>query len=365
MTDHIEVSVRGKWTAVPKLEANGYTLAVRGSWLKVAFVPGEDYLESEINDPKACVGTLRQRKPGAPRADIFTFSQKPPATVPKFDYSLEWESLAVVSTASFKDWWEKLPQETRKNVRRAQKMGVALKVRALDDELVTEIMGVNNDSPVRQGIPFVHYGKSFEQVKFDQSSFLDRSDFVCAYGGGELIGFLKIAYRGNIASIVQLLPKASQHDKRPANALLAKAIEVCEAKGMDYLTYGNFNYGNKGDSPLRAFKVRNGFQEMLVPRFYAPLTRWGAIGTKLKLYRGLVEILPHRVITAYVGLRARWYDFAQWVRRCSSTSERPNRNRQMERSIPPAGSNPRRSEARVASSSPSPSHRSNQADSVQ
>ena len=186
-----------------------------------------------------------------------------------------------------------------------------INVKSLDDELIKGIVEVNNDSPVRQRIRFTHYGKTFEQVKKDQSSFLDRSDFICAYVGSELIGFMKIIYRGQVASILQILPKSSHYDKRPANALVAKAIELCEAKGVSYLTYGMFNYGNKRDSPLRDFKIRNGFEEILVPKFFVPLTMWGSLCVKMKLHRGLLGILPTRVITAVVRARAMWYDFKQ------------------------------------------------------
>src|SRR5437773_2109408 len=82
----------------------------------------------------------------------------------------------------------------------------------------------------------------WSKVKKDQSSFLDRSDFICAHLADELIGFLKLVYRGETASILQLLPKASHNDKRPANALVAKAVERCEARAVSYLTYGMFNY---------------------------------------------------------------------------------------------------------------------------
>ena len=54
---------------------------------------------------------------------------------------------------------------------------------------------------------------------------------------------------------------ASHQDSRPTNALLAKAVELCEAKGVSCLIYGQFNYGNKRDNPLREFKIRCGFTE--------------------------------------------------------------------------------------------------------
>src|ERR1700682_599806 len=334
----IEIIVKRKWVRVLALDSNGKTIAVRGKWIKVAYIHDEWWLDTELDDPEACVKKLKeQRSPGL-RADIFTFSQKLPGSLPQYGYAQEWDSGAAARTTSFKDWWEKLPQESRKNVRRSQKRGVEIRIKPFDDDLIKGIIGVNNDSPTRQGGPNVHYGKSFDQVKRDYSAFLDRSDFICASLGGELIGFLKLVYRGEVAAILNLTTKASHNDKRPANSLIAKAVELCETKGVSYLTYGLFNYGNKRDSPLREFKSRNGFEEILTPRFYVPLTTWGMLTMKVKLHRGLLGILPHRVITLAVNARTKWYSIKHFISRCSSVLERPNRIRQTERSTPPAGS---------------------------
>ena len=335
-----EISVKGTWVKVPVLQINGTTIVVQGSWLKIASIHDEMWLEMGLEDPAACVKRLKEYKSRGPHADIFTFSQKPPAMTPKYAYPMEWDSIAAIPLTTFKEWWDKLPQEGRKNVRRSQKRDVIVKVKGLDDDLIRGIMEINNDSPVRQGRRFPHYGKTFDQVKKDHSSFLDRCDFVCAYVGSELIGFIKIVYRGEIASILQLLAKAGHYDRRPANAMLAKAVELCEARRISYLTYGFYNYGNKRDSSIVDFKVRNGFQEILTPRYYVPLTTWGMIAMKLKLHRGLLGILPKSAISLGVNARMKWYNTKHFLSRCSSVLERPNRIRQTERSIPPAGSNP-------------------------
>ena len=107
---------------------------------------------------------------------------------------------------------------------------------------------------------------------------------------------MKLVYRGGVASLLQILAKNAHHDKRTANALLAKAAERCAEKGIPYLTYDRFNYGNKRDTSLREFKERHGFFEMQVPCYYVPLTAWGAVCLKTGLYRGLHGILPHSVL---------------------------------------------------------------------
>ena len=303
----LRISVKGNWVSVPALQVNGKTIVVKGKRLKIASVHDEAWLETELEDPELCVKLLKEQKSAELKADIFTFTQKLPSTEPKYSYPLEWESVAAIPLTTFKAWWEGLPQESRKNVRRAEKRGVTIQVRSLDDDVIRGIMEVNDDSQVRQGRRFTHFGKTFDQVKRDHSGFLDRSDFICAYLGDEFIGFLKIVYRGNIASMLQLLAKSSHYDQRPTNAMIAKAVEICEAKKMSYVTYGQFAYGKKKDSSVVEFKTRNGFQEKLVPKFYIPLTKWGALCLKLKFHRGLLGILPHNVIAFGVNARAKWY----------------------------------------------------------
>lgn len=334
-----EITVRGEWITVPALRVDSTTIIATGKWLKTASILDEEWSDMEIEEPGLCIEALKKHGPHMLRADLFTFSQKLPATAPKYRYTMELESVAAIRVTAFKDWWDGLPQATRKNVRRSEKRGVETKLRELDDELVQDIVELTNDSPVRQGKRFAHYGKSFEQVKKNQSTFLGRCGFICAYSGKELIGMAKIVYCGETAAILQFLPKASQQDKRPANALMAKMVEVCESKGISYLVYGLYNYGNKRGTSLLEFKVRNGFREYFVPRFYVPLSLKGSLSLKLNLHRGAVGILPNRLIATALWLRKNWYSVRGFLGRRSSTLEQPNRIRPMERSIPPAGSN--------------------------
>lgn len=336
--EFIEIAIKGRWYTVPALNIDGRHLVAKGNWLKIAYVNNEQWLESEIENPGRCIEALKDQPRDGIRADLFTFSQKLPATKPKYSYPSEWDSVATVHVTNFKEWWESLPQETRKNVRRSQKRGVVVSVKKPDDRLIQDLYVLNNESAVRQGKAFTHYGKTLAQVARDQMDYLDRSDYICAYFGDELIGVLKLVYRGEVASILTFVPKTSQSDKRPANALIAKAVEICDERKISYLTYGMFNYGNKHHTPLREFKIRNGFREVLVPRYYIPLTMKGSVALKLRVHQGLIGLLPHSVITVLVDARAKVYGVFD-PGRCSSRLERPNRIRQMERSTPPAGSN--------------------------
>lgn len=300
----IETSVKGKWLMVPALCVDDNVIVVKGKWLKVAIIEAEDWTEREVADPAACIQALKAQKR---RVDIFTFVQKIPNTVPRYTYPITWESLAVIQLITFEQWWTRLPQETRKNVRRSEKRGVVVSVNELSDKLIHDLVDLNNDNPIRQGKRYTHFGKTFDQVKRDQLSYLDRSDYICAYFGDELVGLVKLVYSGTSASILTFLSKSSHADKRPSNALLSKAVEVCLAKGITHLVFGRLNYGNKRESSLKDFKLRHGFEEILVPRYHIPLSVWGSICQHIGLHKGLLGVLPPKVITTALSLRARCY----------------------------------------------------------
>jgi hypothetical protein len=305
----VEVRVKGQWVSVPVIEVKDDQLATRGKWIKIARVRGEEMKEKELEDPELYVAALKNSTDRRLQADIFSFMQKLPATQPKYAYQMEWESVAAIPLSSFKQWWEGLPQETRKNVRRAQKRGVEIRIVEFGEELLEGIRRVNDDSPMRQGTKNAYYGLTLGETKKRYCEFVGRCDFICAYAGQEMIGFLHLVYRGDVAAILNLTPKPSHFDKRPSNALLAKAVEICEVRGITHVSYGLYNYGNKRDSPLREFKIRNGFKEILVPRYFVPLTNWGRLCMNANLHRGLVGILPSSVISAGIRARAMWFEF--------------------------------------------------------
>ena len=304
----IEISINGKWRTVPSMSFGGKSIVVNGRYLRVASVHDEEWLETELENPERCIERLKSADGRHLTADILTFAQKLPETTLKYDYRAEWDSVAAIKLSPFAEWWEKrLPQETRKNVRRAAKRGVTTVIRGLGDDLISGIIELNNESPTRQGRAFPHYGKSWDQVKKDYSTFEGRSDYVCAYVGEELIGFSKIIYCGPTAAMLQLMTKSSHYDKRPANALVAKAAEHCASRGCSFLVYGKYKYGNQMGKSLQQFKARNGFDEILVPRYYAPLTLKGVVGLKLNLHRDLVSMLPEQAVEVGRRVRRRWY----------------------------------------------------------
>jgi hypothetical protein len=305
-TEFVDISVRGQAVRVPALRLNGVIVTVTGRWIKRAAIKDEAWLADDvIVAPDVIVARL---KAGALGADVFTFSQKLPCTGPKYSYPLAWSNVAAIPLTSYADWWEnRLPQVARKNVRRAAKRGVTVRPVAFSDALVEAIVAINNETPIRQGRPFWHYGKSFDAVKKDYSDFLDRSEYLGAYYQDELVGFIRLVYVGKTASILQLLCKNKHYDKRPANALIAKAVELCIEKGSSHLSYGQYVYGGNTNSLLTDFKRRNGFEQVLIPTYYVPLTVKGWVYVKSGMHLGIKRLIPKRLLYILTEFRSRLY----------------------------------------------------------
>jgi len=299
-----EIRIAGKTLYVPSTDICGRTVVVTGKWIRTAQIKDEDVVEGvTVEDPDLFIIKLKESKL---KADVFTFAQRPPEVTPKFDYHSEWDNWAAMPTTSFKDWWENLPQESRKNVRRAAKRGVVVKVTPFDYDLVKGVHRIYNRIPVRDGRPFWHFGKDVETVRRGLATYPDRSEFIGAYWGEELIGFVKMVYVDDVAMLFHLISMDEHYDKRPANALIAKAAEVCEQKGISHLIYTKFIYGNKRRSSLVEFKRRNGFQQVNFPRYYIPLTLRGKLFIWLRLYRGFSGLIPEPILQPLLSLRA-WY----------------------------------------------------------
>ena len=147
---------------------------------------------------------------------------------------------------------------------------------------------------------------------------MDRTRFIGAYHQDELVGFIKLVQMGKIADIMHILCRTDQNHRKPVNALLAKAVEMCEQHGWSHLLYGRYAYGRKRQSSLTDFKSRNGFVEILVPRYYIPLTAKGRLVLKLKLHHGIRALLPQRLVDFLLRVRAKVYDAYGAVRALSA-----------------------------------------------
>jgi hypothetical protein len=71
--------------------------------------------------------------------------------------------------------------------------------------------------------------------------------------------------------------------------------------------YCNYVY-NDPSSSLTEFKRRNGFEKVLVPRYYIPLTLKGKVALGLGLHRRLVERIPKPVVSRLLKIRSYWYE---------------------------------------------------------
>lgn len=302
------ISHRGKTVVVPSYEVNGVKIVVTGRLVRVAGIFDEDWQDGEpISDPMAFMARLRL---AGVRADIFTFAQKPPHTEVMYPFHHEMFNLAVAPSTDYKAWWEgRLPQETRKHVRKSQKLNLVVREVEFDDALVHGLKAIYDEAPVRQGRRFWHYGKPFEQVKSENSTYLERSILIGAYFGEELVGLLKLVRIGATASVMQLISKSAHADKKTTNALLAKGVEICSQRGIAGLVYGQYVYGKNESSSLTEFKRRNGFEKVLLPRYYVPLSTWGRVCISAGLHRGWRQWLPERLERWLLSLRAQSY---QW-----------------------------------------------------
>jgi len=303
-SESTEVSWKGKWVEVPSVTVDGLTLLVQGGWFKTARIKDEIWLPGDVvGDPESIIAGLRRGR----AADLFVFTQKSPGNTRKYDYRIEWGNVAAARVESFDKWWGGLPRQSKQNIKRAEREGVVVHRHEMCDRLIEGIVRINNESPVRQGRHFWHYGKDFAAVKRDYSDMLDRSDFLTAQHGEEIIGFLRLIDLGEVATVLQLLCLNGQCQRRPANALIAKAVELCAERGSKYLVYGQFVYGDNVDSSLTEFKRRNGFEQFLVPTYYVPLTAKGRLGLALNIHKGVRGLIPRPVWKAGRELRRRLY----------------------------------------------------------
>lgn len=293
------------------IESCGGQVRVEGKFIRIARLELDKY--EFLADPAAVVGDLQ--KCGA-RIDLFTFLQKLPEIAlpkvsPNYAYPMEWDNLAVLSVSTFDHWWNRQIRSLPRNrARQAEKKGVSVREVRFDDALVRGIWRIYNECPVRQGVRFLHYGRDLDWVGLHAGTFLDRSIFIGAFLDDSLIGFIKLVTNQTRiqANTMHIVSMTQHRDKAPTNALIAQAVRSCAERGIRYLVYQNFNYGNKQGDSLSHFKEINGFQRIDVPRYYIPLTRIGRVAFRFGLHRRLADHLPQSVAAKLRDFRKTWYN---------------------------------------------------------
>ena len=299
------ISVKGRAISVPSFQFGETRVVVCGRFLRVATIHDDEWIEpTALPEPSALIESLR--KTGF-KADLFSFTQRIPDVRPRYPFAMEWDNAAVVPISTYQNWWDKLPQAVRRNVRIAAKKGVAVREVTFDDELIRGITSIYNEAPIRLGRRFWHYGKDFETVKRENATYLERSNFIGAFHEEKLIGFIKLVYVGHIGSMMQILSMIRHQDKRTTNALLAKAVELCAARGMSHLMYCRYVYGSNESSLLTEFKKRNGFERLDFPRYYVPLSLRGRLALALRAHHGIKGLLPRPLLNFALQLRAKYF----------------------------------------------------------
>jgi hypothetical protein len=281
-------------------------IRVEGRFIRIARLDGEKY--SFPDDPAVFLADLRKCRM---RIDLFTFLQKLPETQPKYPYPMEWDNLAVLPVSTFDYWWNhQIRSFPRNRARQADKKGVILREVPCDETLFQGICEIYNECPIRQGRRFPHYGMTLETIRNHASTFLDRSIYVGAFLGDTMIGFLKLVTdeTRNHACLVHILSMVKHKDKAPTNALIAHAVRICADRGISYLVYENFTYGNKKGDGLSNFKEVNGFQQMNLPRYYIPLNPLGWAAFRLGLHHRFVDRLPDSLANKLRGIRKALYE---------------------------------------------------------
>jgi hypothetical protein len=283
----------------------GKEIRVQGGLLRVARLEADKY--EFLDDPEPVICGLR--KCGA-RIDLFTFMQRLTEPSPKYHFPMEWDNVAVLPVTTFEHWWtQQIRFAPRGRVRQAEKKGVTVREVPFDDALVRGIWEINNETPIRQGKRFPHYGMTLERTRAYAGTFLDRSIFLGAFLGERLIGFAKLTCDENRtqANLMHILSLIEHRDKAPTNALLAQAVRSSAERQIPYLVYQNFSYGKSRQDTLSKFKEVNGFRQVNVPRYYVPLTLLGSVAFRLGLHHRLAERLPEPVAAKLRELRTHWY----------------------------------------------------------
>src|SRR5580698_2634566 len=285
----------------------GRDIVVHGRLFRIARLDGDKY--KFLDDPEPVLAGLRKSDT---RVDLFTFMQKLPETTPKFSYPMEWDNLAVLPVSTFDDWWTKqIGFKARNKAKQASKKGVVVREAPFDDAFASGIWEIYNESPVRQGRRFPHFGKNLEQVRRMSATFPDSSIFIGAFFEEKLIGFIKLTTdrEGTQAGIMHIVSLIRHRDKAPTNALIAQGVRSCADRGISQLVYANFAYGKKERSSLSDFKERNGFSRVDLPRYYVPLTGIGWCAFRLGLHHRFMDRIPGPLAAKYRDLRTSWYKY--------------------------------------------------------
>ena len=295
-----DILIKGQPGQIQCVDILGQTFTVAKGPLTVVSLEDEWY--EDLRDPEAVIAALKEQTDIA--ADLLTFWQRLPDIKPRFRYYQEWDEIAVLPSKSYAHWWNNhIKPRVRSQIRKSEKEGVVVRETGYDDDFVRGMTAIFNEAPVRQGRPFWHYGKDFETVKRQFSRYIHREHMIGAYYHDEMIGLIMLGNAGTFGVTGQIISSIKHRDKATNNALVAKAVEVCDKLGLESLVYLFWS-----DDSLGEFKRRCGFERTRVPRYYVPLTTKGTLGLKLGAHRGLKAMIPKKIKAPLKKLRSSWWE---------------------------------------------------------
>jgi len=298
-----ETLVEGAPAKLQCVEIAGQVFSLSSGFLRVAQLEDEWY--EDLRDPAVVIDALASRR--SLGADLFTFWQRLPHAEPAYEYPLEWDKIAVLKITSYEHWWNRqIKSRIRTTIRKAEREGLVVREVAFDDDFVRGMTAIFNETPVRQGRKFWHYGKDFDTVKRQFSRYVHRERMIGAYLDGEMVGFVMLGDAGRYGLLGQILSSIRHRDKSLNYSLIAKSVELCASNGLEYLVYWYW-----GDDSLTEFKRRCGFEPVALPRYYIPLTPKGRIALRTGLHHGPVAWLPPSMKRLLKRWRAAWYEARQ------------------------------------------------------
>lgn len=284
--------------------ADNNKMIVTGRFLKI--VQFREEWDTDVDDPEI---VIKEIKASGINADIFTFQQRLPESIPKFNYTMEWDSIAAIPIKSYEYWLKKqVTQNSRKKIGLAKRKGVEIKICDFNDDFVRSQLEIYHETPIRQHVPNSAFNISFKEAKKANATYLDRAVFLGAYFNDELIGFLKLVDARKFARTMGIIGKVAHREKAPLNFLISKAVEICAERNIPYLTYGKYDYGKSGSNSLKEFKRNLGFDNIILPRYFIPLTIWGKLMLRFKLHNSIIQLLPIKVVRFLLFLRNKYND---------------------------------------------------------
>lgn len=288
-----------------QVSVHGADIRIEGRLIRIARLEREKY--EALTDPESVLEGLRN---SGVRIDLFTFIQALPETHPKYTYPMEWDNLAVLPVSTFDEWYKhQIRFPPRGRIRQAEKKGVTVREVPFDDSLVKAIWEIYNESPICQGKRSRHYGSDLQTIRKKEATFPDKSVFVGAFLGGEMIGFLRMVVDEprKQARLIEFMSMVRHREKCPSNALIAQSVRSCAERGVRFLIYERFAYGKKVADGLSQFKEVNGFGRVNIPRYYVPLTDLGSFAFRVGLHRNLADHLPVTFADRIRQARSAWY----------------------------------------------------------